>query len=58
MTLAARLATLSTERLVALVRANAPGLSAEAEALEAAAMYELAGRLTTDEFQALCDRLS
>lgn len=56
--LGARLSALSTERLVALVRANSPGLSAEADALDAAAMRELSGRLPARAFAALCDALA
>ncbi len=53
--LARRLAAMPDDRLVALVRANSPGLSAAADALEAAALRELRGRLAPVAFAALCD---
>lgn len=56
--LARRVAAMSTERLVALVRANSPGLSAEADALEVAALGTLRGRLPPVAFAALCDALA
>lgn len=56
--LSCRCAALSTERLVALVRANSPGLSAEADALEVAALGALRGRLPPVAFAALCDALA
>lgn len=56
--LAARLSALSTERLVCLVRADSPGLSPQADELDAAAMGELAGRLPPVAYRALCDALA
>lgn len=56
--LAGRLAALSTERLVALVRANSPGLSDEAGILEDAILRELEGRMPEAAFVALCDALA
>lgn len=56
--LARRVAAMSTERLVALVRANSPGLSAEADALEVAALDVLRARMVPVAFAALCDALA
>ncbi len=56
--LARRLAAMPDDRLVALVRANSPGLSAAADALEAAALRELRGRLAPVAFAALCDAIA
>lgn len=53
-----RIAPLSTERLLALLRANSPGLSAEADAVEAAILRELEGRMPEVAFAALCDALA
>lgn len=56
--LSARCASLSNERLVALVRGNPAGLSPAADALDAAAMAELSRRLTPVAYRALCDALA
>lgn len=56
--LARRFAASPTDRLVALVRANSPGLSAEADAVEAAALDVLRARLPPVAFGALCDALA
>ncbi len=56
--LASRCASLSVERLVALVRGNPAGLSPAADALDAAAMAELSRRLTPVAYRALCDALA
>lgn len=56
--LARRCAAMTTEGLLHVVRTNPAALSAAAEALDAAAMRELRGRLTPREYGALLDALA